>query len=84
MCSFALKVLRAYGGAGERLGHSLPLKEVGFSRASHTLQGAQAAEAEAILDGILQRVEKKRNRLSIEAVEVPSLAVFKVRLGNLI
>ena len=28
-------------------------KEVGFSRASHTLQGAQAAEAEAILDGIL-------------------------------
>lgn len=78
MCSFALKVLRA----GERLGHSLPLKEVGFSRASHTLQGAQAAEA--ILDGILQRVEKKRNRLSIEAVEVPSLAVFKVRLGNLI
>lgn len=28
-------------------------KEVGFSRASHTLQGAQAAEAEAVLDGIL-------------------------------
>lgn len=59
-------------------------QEVGFSRASHTLQVAKAAEAEATLDGILQRVEKKRKRLPREAVEVPSLVVFKVRLGNLI
>lgn len=55
VCSFDLKVLRACEGAGERRDvASLSVnKEVGFSRASHTLQGAQATEAEAILDGIL-------------------------------
>lgn len=55
VCSFDLKVLRACEGAGERrdVASLLMNKEVGFSRASHTLQGAQAAEAEGILDGIL-------------------------------